>query len=255
MINESAFAFAFTPDWNGRDNMDVDSYLCRNSILKRPLMRLYTWSRPTISLGHNQNIEKRINMGKCADDGIDVVFRPTGGRELLHGHDICYSIIWPLRETVNSLKAREYFNLASGILTGALHEFGIEAACSDIQNRGGVSKGPCFAQIDSGEISFKGKKLIASAQRVFESAILQQGSMPLAKPSADIVDYLNYKGDLKGLKEKLDSMTILFYDILENRPSVAEIAAGFRDGLESKIGVKTQEIKVGKNNFDFELSI
>src|SRR5262245_47663544 len=57
------------------------------------IVRFYGWSRPTVSLGRNQKIEKAVDQTYCAAHGIDVVHRPTGGRAVLHDDELTYAVI------------------------------------------------------------------------------------------------------------------------------------------------------------------
>ena len=147
------FRFAITPALGGRVNMEIDRYLAQEKSPEIPVVRLFTWRCPTISLGCNQNPAARIDSLLCHRDGIDVVVRPTGGRELVHGHDLCYSVIWPTEGICTGVLAKDMFDRINEALVWILRQFGIEAACSDTGRRRGVSNGPCFAQIDSGEIT------------------------------------------------------------------------------------------------------
>jgi len=249
----SILNFGFTPGWLGSDNMAIDSYLCSSSLPINPIFRLYTWDKYTISLGFNQNTIKRINIKKCEDDGVPVVRRPTGGRELLHGHDLCYSMIWPLENGTNSIKSKEYFQWVNCILIDVLADFGVNASANSLGNRSGISKGPCFAQIDSGEISVEGKKLIASAQRIFNNVILQQGSMPLCRPRVDIFDYLTYSDSLPIFKEKLASLSSFFYDNVAESVKVDEIVGTTWKILESKLNGRLSKVKFNKIDYEYKV--
>ena len=44
-----------------------------------PILRVYGWKPPAISLGFHQRLND-LDLEKCSRDGIDVVYRPTGGR-------------------------------------------------------------------------------------------------------------------------------------------------------------------------------
>ncbi len=184
------FRYVFTPAWTGSMNMEADRYFGEISPPDTPLLRLYTWDRPTISFGCNQNPGKRIDLGACERDGIPVVQRPTGGRELLHGHDLCYGVAMPQEMGIGGIEARQVFAFITDCLVAALKKLGIMAEGKGLRDRTRAVRGPCFAQIDAGEITVGGKKLVASAQRVYAGCILQQGSIPLVRPSVDLTDYL-----------------------------------------------------------------
>src|SRR4051812_43700038 len=81
---------------DGVSNMAIDAALLEEierSVSPHTIVRFYGWRRPTLSLGRNQNIETAVDMEYCAQAGIDVVHRPTGGRAVLHDDELTYAVI------------------------------------------------------------------------------------------------------------------------------------------------------------------
>src|SRR5262249_43515901 len=81
---------------DGKSNMTIDAALFEEvacSSTSRTIVRFYQWSRPTLSLGRNQKIDKAVDTDYCAAYGIDVVHRPTGGRAVLHDDELTYAVI------------------------------------------------------------------------------------------------------------------------------------------------------------------
>src|SRR5919197_5335891 len=70
----------------GSFNMAVDDALLEAARRDEtpPTLRLYGWSRPTLSLGPHQDPEPGIDHAFRRRRGIDLVRRPTGGRAVLH---------------------------------------------------------------------------------------------------------------------------------------------------------------------------
>jgi len=56
-----------------------------------PVLRFYRWHTPALSLGRFQP-EDDVDPDACADLGVDVVRRPTGGKAILHGSDLTYAV-------------------------------------------------------------------------------------------------------------------------------------------------------------------
>ena len=83
----------------GSFNMAAD-----NSLFERhcpgdpPVLRLYTWNPPALSLGRNEKIDDKINLEFCRNQGIHVIRRMTGGKAVLHGSDITYSVVGDLND-------------------------------------------------------------------------------------------------------------------------------------------------------------
>src|SRR5687768_14706976 len=85
-----------TPPLPGADNMALDEALLeRARDSGEAVARVYTWSRPTLSLGRNQTAAGRYDLALAAALGIDVVRRPTGGRAVLHHRELTYAVAAP----------------------------------------------------------------------------------------------------------------------------------------------------------------
>ena len=56
-------------------------------------LRFYQWIRPTLSLGFSQKAERVVDLEYCSAHSIDVVRRPTGGKAVLHHHELTYSVV------------------------------------------------------------------------------------------------------------------------------------------------------------------
>ncbi|HOS42518.1 MAG TPA: hypothetical protein PK794_02405, partial [Armatimonadota bacterium] len=59
----------------------------------RPALRVYRWTPPCVTLGKFQPADGNVRLDACARLGYDVVRRPTGGRAILHDHEVTFSII------------------------------------------------------------------------------------------------------------------------------------------------------------------
>jgi len=168
-----------TPD----NNMNTDTRLfeaVRDGRVLCPLVRVYTWDRPSVSLGRLQD-EERV---RAEFPGLPLVRRPTGGLAVRHGEDLTITVVtrteW-LPPSGGQGVLASYRQIMDGLLQ-AFVALGIAArlggsACA--RQRGSVD---CFASVadcDATE-SATGRKLVGSAQRRERGAILQQMSIPLA---------------------------------------------------------------------------
>jgi lipoate-protein ligase A len=136
-----------------------------------PFFRLYLWKKPVISLGFHQ--EPR-------DFPVDVVKRPTGGGALLHGWDISFSVV-DAKEMWGKSRKKIYLRLM-GLLKESLESLGLSL---ELSNYGGSYREYfCIFQPTFGEITHKGKKLVACAMRMGKRGFLLHGSLFLA------LDYL-----------------------------------------------------------------
>ena len=59
-----------------------------------PTLRLYAWQGPWLSLGYGQRLGAE-RLAACAEAGVGVVRRATGGLAVLHGADLTYAVAAP----------------------------------------------------------------------------------------------------------------------------------------------------------------
>lgn len=144
-----------------------------------PLIRLYRWSRPTLSLGYHQH---RIEPHWCqlAREGtIDLVRRPSGGRAVLHAGDLTYALVWPSP----GLPRLEAYRQACSWLQRAFADLDQPLEFGD--HRPVVATGNCFALATAADLVHPdGSKRIGSAQLWRRGHLLQHGSIQLKPPAA-----------------------------------------------------------------------
>jgi lipoyl(octanoyl) transferase len=165
---------------DGATNMAVDHALFeRAATADDAVLRVYGWLRPTLSLGMHERA--RLDPAAVAAQGVDVVRRPTGGRALLHHREVTYSVTAPTRgQSLN-----ETFRAINALLLDALGELGVAATEAERRGRASAPDGAaCFAEPNVGELVVGGRKLVGSAQRRDEHALLQHGSILLADDQA-----------------------------------------------------------------------
>ena len=161
---------------DGPTNMAVDEALARGCAegWAPPTLRLYRWSVPTVSLGYNQAAHGAVDLAACGRRGVGVVRRVTGGRALLHQHELTYSLALPTPAGHRGVLTD--YRWISRCLLLAVQRLGVPATISrgqTPQEAGGL----CFLSTSRYELTVGGRKLIGSAQRRFTSALLQHGSL------------------------------------------------------------------------------
>jgi len=153
-----------------------------------PLLRIYKWDPPTITIGYFQKISD-IDMKKCQNDGIGVVRRLTGGRAVLHHEELTYSILFS-EEDFTPFRKKELFIFIAQCLVSSLHYLGIQSKIAE-KSRGNLHSAHCFASPAQFEVeSVKEGKLIGSAQVIKDGIVLQHGAIPLTGSYAEITKYL-----------------------------------------------------------------
>jgi lipoate-protein ligase A len=144
-----------------------------------PTLRLYAWHPPCLSLGYAQP-HADIDQKGLVSRGWDLVRRPTGGRAILHTDELTYSVIAPHREPRIAGGVLESYRRLSQALLTALTELGLPAKVNSVGISEGSQEEPvCFEVPSNYEITYKGKKLIGSAQARKKAGVLQHGTLPL----------------------------------------------------------------------------
>jgi len=152
------------------------------------VLRVYGWSRPTLSLGRNQRAVGLYDEPTLAERGIDVVRRPTGGRALLHHREITYSVTAPCDDTGALLTE---YGRVNALLCSALGSLGVPVVVAAPASRAAApSAAPCFAEPARGELTLHGRKLVGSAQWRDRGAMLQHGSILVDDDQSSIAGLL-----------------------------------------------------------------
>ena len=170
-------------------NMAADQMLLENySKNEYPVFRIYEWSGATLSLGRNEKLDKRIDLDACEDLGIHVIRRTTGGKSVLHGFDLTYSLVGGvLEKQFNGGVLDNYRFIAKGF-HAFFEELGLKPELKEksLQKKK-TDQHVCFAETSAYEILVEGRKIIGSAQRVknisssnsSSRVFLQHGSIPI----------------------------------------------------------------------------
>jgi lipoate-protein ligase A len=176
-------------DAAGPFNMGLDEALLRSASEHGiATLRLYTWAGPWVSLGYAQRQLDPERIRACEGAGIGIVRRTTGGRAVLHGNDLTYSIAAP-EEVLRPGLRNSYDQVATALLS-AIRSLGASDATRIPARKGArASKDfDCFAAPAGDEIVVGSEKLVGSAQRRRGGAVLQHGSIRItADPSATAI--------------------------------------------------------------------
>jgi lipoate-protein ligase A len=203
--------------FSGTFNMQADHILARemSKKLSRPLLRFFTWKPQCISLGYHQKSEE-IDIDLCRQQKIDLVRRPTGGRAILHAEELTYSVIYPFE----GIDVTNFYWLMHVPFVQALQDSGIKAEFektqADFRAAYNTEKSQiCFATSAQNEVKIEGRKLIGSAQRIYEKSILQHGSVLLGRKHEELVDFLTLSAESKiRMKTYIRKHTATIWDYL-----------------------------------------
>jgi lipoate-protein ligase A len=201
-----------------------------------PVLRLYRWAPPALSLGRFQR-DDVVDRAACERLGVEVVRRPTGGRALLHGADLTYSVALPrpggAAGTVDAL----YCTLAGALVAG-LARIGVESAIA--RHDDGAGSGPiCFTGMQGADLRVGERKLCGSAQIRRGRAVLQHGSILLDRLPFDETSVLR-RGSEAGVVDhaELARRTVTMRELgAPDDPHVvgAALVEGFRETLDVQL--------------------
>ncbi|GJG88172.1 hypothetical protein tb265_33530 [Gemmatimonadetes bacterium T265] len=171
-----------TPPLDGATNMALDeALLARARRTGEIVVRVYRWTRPTLSLGRHQAARGVYDAARAAAHGIDVVRRPTGGRAVLHWREVTYSVTAPSAAlSPAGASPRAAYARINSMLADALSALGVAAAPAIAHGRARRPDGvPCFEAPAAGELvaGADARKLVGSAQWRECGALLQHGSI------------------------------------------------------------------------------
>lgn len=235
----------------GSFNMQFDEQLARNLLVSSgvPTVRLFRWNPWAISLGFNQDISK-IDVVRCAADGIDVVRRPTGGRAVYHAEELTYSVAL----CADGRSVLEIYNAISKALVQGLRLFGVNATLSRSQpdlrvHYRNLSSIPCFTASARYEIEWRGKKLVGSAQRRFRNhetgndIVLQHGSILVGPAHRDLTEYLILPDEhaREHLNKELVEKTAELSHIMQKEVVMEDLAHCVRRGFEEEWNINFTE--------------
>jgi lipoate-protein ligase A len=149
---------------NGFYNMGLDEALLESVSQGNspPVLRLYGWNPPAVSIGYFQGIEEEVDLAACKSHGFDVVRRISGGGAVFHQAELTYSLIIPAAHPLAGQSIREsYETFCSGIIN-ALALLGISSQ---------------FAPVN--DVLTEGRKISGNAQTRRMGCILQHGTILL----------------------------------------------------------------------------
>ena len=220
---------------SGTANMARDLALAEDVAAGRrpPLLRLYGWMPPAVSLGRNQDLAEACDAAACAAAGWDVVRRPTGGRAVLHACDeVTYMVALPLELAPPGVLAA-YAWLARA-LVAAYRALGVAATLEAEGVGAGGRSGACFAAPARHEIVCGGRKLAGSAQVRRAGYLLQHGALPLR---FDAGLHARLLGLDAPQAEALAGHAAGLADFLRPLPSRAAVQDALVRGFEQALGV------------------
>ena len=157
-------------------NMAIDEAIIASAekLNGRPLLRIYGWDSPSISIGYGQQFPETI------EKKYTVVRRITGGGVVFHDYDLTYTFIIPAGHRICKLDRNESYRILHNPITKFFRISGVEAELSPEskmpQER---SRMVCFDSPAKFDVITPDKKLAGAAQRRTRKGILHRGSVKI----------------------------------------------------------------------------
>ncbi|MCH4825804.1 lipoate--protein ligase family protein [Planococcus halocryophilus] len=231
-------------------NMALDEALLNwhSQGLIPPVIRFYGWQPAALSIGYFQKVEKEIDMEAVERLGLGFVRRPTGGRGVLHEHELTYSIIvseaYPdMPETVTEA----YRVLSEGLLKG-FQNLGLEAYFSvpDTEDKRADLKKPksavCFDAPSWYEMVVEGKKVAGSAQTRQKGVILQHGAILIDLDAEKLLSVFKFQNEeaKERMRVKIPEKAVAINSLRAKPATAEECVVAFKAGFEQALSIELE---------------
>lgn len=224
-----------------------------------PTIRFYGWNPPTLSIGYFQQVHKEINLDEVKKQGLGFVRRPTGGRGVLHEHELTYSVIVSEEHPNMPATVTEAYRVISeGILRGFQH-LGLEAYFSipkseaeknDLKNpRSAV----CFDAPSWYELVVEGKKVAGSAQTRQKGVILQHGSILLDINEEKLFSLFHYSNDRvkERMKNAFKQKAVAINSMVDKPVTIDQAKEAFYKGFEEGLSIQLQPYELSESEMNY----
>lgn len=210
-----------------------------------PVIRFYGWNPATLSVGYFQNIGKEIDLEAVKHHQLGFVRRPTGGRGVLHEHELTYSVIVTEEHPAMPKTVTEAYRVISeGILQG-FQKLGLEAyfAVPKTSAEKDALKNPrsavCFDAPSWYELVVEGRKVAGSAQTRQKGVILQHGSILLDLDEDKLFSLFKYPNDRvkERMQKAFKTKAVAINEISSRNITIEEAKEAFRTGFEDGLGI------------------
>lgn len=211
-----------------------------------PVIRFYEWNPATLSIGYFQRATRDIDLDVVKKQGLGFVRRPTGGRAVLHEHELTYSIIVS-EEYPNMPKTvtEAYRVLSEGLLEG-FHYLGMDAYFSvpDTEEKQADLKKPksavCFDAPSWYELVVEGKKIAGSAQTRQKGVILQHGAILLDIDYEKLLSVFRFTSEeaKEKVRAQLPDKAVAINDLVDTRVTIPQCVEAFRAGFEKALHIQ-----------------
>jgi len=153
-------------------NMALDEHLMS---LSGTYLRFYGWEPTTLSLGRlNQHDD--VDLQFCKKNGIRLIKRRSGGKAILHQHELTYAFITDAG--LFPMSVRDSYRLITQPIANGLRKLSLSPEMKDAEKAKDTSS-ICFKEVSAYELTVGSKKIVGSAQFRRRRRFCQHGSILL----------------------------------------------------------------------------
>ena len=199
-------------------NMAADELLLQKAKeIQRPILRIYYWDRPAVTIGYIQKYTA------APQSGYTIIRRPTGGGIVFHDVDLTYTVVIPSGHEIEKLNRIESYHVFHKAVINALSELNVQTQLVDFgvdpKDRQTMQ---CFTAPTKydvvAKLSDSTSKIAGAAQRRSKTGILHQGSIVI-----DDMDINSDKLSTALIKAFKEHFNITFHDFLPNHEFLEEV--------------------------------
>ncbi|WLV25076.1 lipoate--protein ligase family protein [Aciduricibacillus chroicocephali] len=208
-----------------------------------PVLRLYGWEKPSLSIGQFQKAEKSIDFDGIAKHGCEFVRRLTGGSAVLHDDELTYSIIVSEdHPNIPQSVQKAYYILSKGVLEG-YHNLGINADYAIPEREAMLDKtAVCFEKTAVYEMIVDGKKISGNAQTRKKGVLLQHGSIPITMDEDMLFDLFKFKTERARERQRnnFSNKAVSIEQITQKPHTYDMLKAAFLDGFKKGLNIEVE---------------
>ncbi|MFQ5646736.1 MAG: biotin/lipoate A/B protein ligase family protein [bacterium] len=228
-----------TDPLNAYQNMALDEALLLAAVEESdpvPVLRLYRWEKPSVTIGYHQDASRELNLDACALSDIPIVRRPTGGRAVYHHSELTFSLVISRKE-LGSNGVIESYRKISRAFINAFSQLDIKAETATFHRKksGGNGSAACFISPSWYEITVEGKKIVGNALKRIKSHILFQGSVLIDFDASLTLKYIgpeNQRSARNRLKNGVTAVNLETSSPRNYREVRNAFVEGFKKGLK-----------------------
>jgi len=212
-------------------NMATDRYLLG---MPGTFLRFYGWDHPTLSFGRMTRKVDDIDLEYCRNHDIRLVKRISGGKTVLHHHELTYSFISDTALFPDSVV--DTYRIISQILLNSFQYFGLGTEMS-ADKADDTDSSICFREASAFELTVNSKKLVGSAQYRKRDRFFQHGSILLD------IDWQAWKQiwRLPDDSTELESRITCINRELTDRPTITDLVTVITEAFGSFFKAKMVE--------------